>query len=289
VSKLHSSCIGCFHPSLADISGYKKAGLCECKSCGLVFSKKIPTKKELEEHYDKYERNDFLSPITIKRYQELLDEFEKYRKTGNLLDVGCGIGYFLEQAKIRGWKVYGTEFTDEAINICQNKEINMHKGVLTTSNYVEKFDVITSFEVLEHINNPMEEIGNFSALIRPGGLLYCTTPNFNSLSRRLLQQSWNNIVYPEHLTYFTVKTLSKLLSINSIFPIKKLTTGISISRYKSSKGIDNQQGVSVNSDDELLRTKMDKQFIFRVVKTLLNIILTWFSLGDTIKIYALKE
>jgi 2-polyprenyl-3-methyl-5-hydroxy-6-metoxy-1,4-benzoquinol methylase len=68
----------------------------------------------------------------------------------------------LEVAKRKGWEVYGTEYTDEAVAICAAKGINMIKGKLNPAHYAaESFDIITSFEVIEHINNPNEELSNF--------------------------------------------------------------------------------------------------------------------------------
>ena len=99
----HARCIICKSENLKLLEEYESSHLCKCLSCGFVFSKKIPTEKELKNHYGGYSRN-ILSPITIKRYNEILDEFEQIGKTNKLLDVGCGIGYFLEEAKKRGWE-----------------------------------------------------------------------------------------------------------------------------------------------------------------------------------------
>ncbi|MCH8330091.1 MAG: hypothetical protein IH946_01715, partial [Bacteroidetes bacterium] len=76
----------------------------KCKDCGFVFMEKIPTLEELNAHYENYsyDSEGYLSPLTIKSYNLLLDEFEKYRKTNKLLDVGCGRGWFLQEAKITG-------------------------------------------------------------------------------------------------------------------------------------------------------------------------------------------
>jgi 2-polyprenyl-3-methyl-5-hydroxy-6-metoxy-1,4-benzoquinol methylase len=141
--------------------------------------------------------------------------------------VGCGIGYFLEEAKKRGWEVYGTEFTDEAIEICEAKGINMQKGVLSPEDFdPNSFDVITSFEVLEHINNPQEEITNFHKILRKGGLVYLTTPNFNSLLRYRLKSAYNVITYPEHLSYYTKRTIHRLFK-NKGFKNYKLPASVS--------------------------------------------------------------
>ena len=86
--------------------GYEIAYLTRCSDCGFVFSSRIPSTQELISYYEGYGRNDYLSPITIKRYHEILDQFESSRKTNKLLDLGCGIGYFLEVAKQRGWDCF---------------------------------------------------------------------------------------------------------------------------------------------------------------------------------------
>jgi 2-polyprenyl-3-methyl-5-hydroxy-6-metoxy-1,4-benzoquinol methylase len=285
----HQHCLVCHSHKLTTLSDYKKAHLVKCDSCGFVFSQGIPTMKELEDHYGQYGRNDFLSPITIKRYNELLDSFEPFRKTGKILDVGCGIGYFLEVAKQRNWDVYGTEFTNEAVVICESKGINIEKGVLDISNYEkESFDIITSFEVIEHINNPREELTNFNKLLRKGGLVYITTPNFNSLLRYRLKSDYNVIVYPEHLSYYSPKTLTNVFTLSGFKKMKVQTTGISLTRLKTSKGTSDQDYISENSDDEKLRNKFEKNKLLSSVKSILNVVLSIFGVGDSLKGYYIK-
>lgn len=288
--KTHSKCLICNSRVIVDMVGYEDNHLCKCKSCGFVFAKVVPSKEELEKHYEGYGRNDYLSPITIKRYHELLDKMESFRKTNRILDVGCGIGYFLEVAKERGWEVYGTEFTDDAVHICEGKGINMKKGVLDPENYEpEFFDIITSFEVIEHINNPLDEIQRFNQLLRKGGLVYLTTPNFNSLLRYRLKGEYNIIAYPEHLSYFTPKTLSFLFKKNG-FKIKKLlTTGISLTRLKTSKGKSDQAFISKDSDDEKLRNEFESNFLLKFIKNTINFFLSVIGKGDTLKAWIVKK
>lgn len=286
----HSSCLICDSTKIIDLNEYEESFLVQCKECSFVFSKKIPSKKELENHYEDYSRNDYLSPITIKRYNEILDEFEQIRKTNNILDVGCGIGYFLEEAKKRGWNVYGTEYTDEAIKICDNKGINMQKGVLTPSNYnLESFDIITSFEVIEHINNPTEELNNFYKLLRKGGITYVTTPNFNSILRYRLKSTYNVICYPEHLSYYIPKTLKKVFTQSGFKAKKTTTTGFSFTRLKTSKGIYNQPIISKQSDDEKIRNLAESSKLVGALKVTINQLLTFFGIGDNLKGWFIKE
>jgi SAM-dependent methyltransferase len=287
---LHSNCLICSSSELKPLKDYQKAHLCKCNACGFVFAHRIPTEQELIDYYDGYGRNDYLSPVTIKRYNELLDAMEPFRETNKLLDVGCGIGYFLEVAKERGWEVHGTEYTDRAIEICEGKGISMKQGKLDPSNYEpESFDVITSFEVLEHINNPVEEITNFNTLLRNGGLVYLTTPNFNSLLRHRLKERYDVITYPEHLSYYTPSTLKKLFVKHGFCKWKIQTTGISLTRLKTSQGQTSQAFISETSDDEQLRNKIEEKKYLQLAKKMVNGTLTFFGVGDSLKGWFVKK
>lgn len=286
----HNRCLICESKIINKLNGYERAYLHKCSNCKFVFSNKIPSENELIDHYGNYTRNDYLSPITINRYNQLLEKFEKFRKNNTILDVGCGIGYFLEIAKKRGWKVYGTEFTEEAVNICKKKDISMAYGKLNTTNYKKiKFDIITSFEVIEHINDPNNELEKFYKILRKGGLIYLTTPNFNSLSRYLLKTKYNVIGYPEHLSYYSSKTLKKLFLNHNFKKYKIETTGISITRIKTSKGLSKQKIISKSSDDEIIRTRIEKNYLLVLIKNVLNNILNFLSIGDSIKAWFIKS
>ena len=218
-----------------------------------------------------------------------MDHFETHRKSNRLLDVGCGIGLFLEMAKERSWEVYGTEFSDRAVAICAEKGISMQQGPLDSRNYEPgTFDVVTSFEVIEHLNNPVQVVGNMAAILQPKGLLYLTTPNFNSLSRDVLKQEWNVIGYPEHLAYYTPSTMKSLLKRQGFSHISIRTTGWSLTRFRTSRKLSAQPFVSAKSDDAKLRTVPEGNRIIRTGKQLVNSLLTWAGKGDTLKVFARK-
>ncbi len=292
-NKKHTTCLICKSDKLKHLERYSNNYLVKCKSCGMVFCEPVPSVEELNAYYKTYAyENNFYSPITKQRYLELLEVFEKYRKTNKILDIGCGNGFFLETAKEQGWDVYGTEYSEKAIEIIQQKGIKSIKGELNINDFNnDMFDVITSFEVIEHINNHIDEIKKIKTLLRVGGAFYITTPNFNSLSRYLLKEKWNIIGYPEHLAYFTSKTLNKLLTDNNFKKIYIKTTGFSISRYKQSKKIDvdNEKNISSSKTDEKLREKMQKKGIIFYFVKIINRILIVFNIGDTIKTLYVKR
>lgn len=295
----HSACLLCGSTHFVPLPTFQHAGLQQCRDCGFVFAVQIPTVAELTAHYNTYSRNDYISPITVKRYEELLDGFEAYRKTNKIIDVGCGNGHFLKVALQRGWEVYGTEYTDEAIAQCKAKGILMQQGELNPANYAtESFDVITSFEVLEHINTPHQEIKHFHTLLRQGGLVYLTTPNFNAVSKNLLKENWSVVEYPEHLSYYTPKTLRKLFEKHNFKTLEVLTTGVSIGRIQLAKSkqqvIANQEHTTSNpvnfrTEDETLRQQAESNPFIKFAKNTINFLLNTTGKGDSLKGYFVKK
>ncbi len=141
------------------------------------------------------------------------------------------------------------------------------------------------FEVIEHINNPIEEINLFNVLLRKNGLLYITTPNFNSLSRYILKQNWNIIEYPEHLSYYSKKTIRKLLVKNGLRKIKIETTGFSFSRFQTSIF---DSTTNSKSTDSIIREKSENKWHYKLAKEVINFMLITFNKGDTIKASFIK-
>lgn len=288
---VHKQCILCSSTRLEPLTGYyEQHSLVKCKNCSLVFAEKIPSTEELNRHYSaySYDSDAHISPSTEKSYSDLLDELEPFRSNNRLLDTGCGRGWFLVAAKKRGWEVYGTEYSDKAVELCEKNGINMKHGQLNATLFEPGyFDVITSFEVIEHINNPLEDLAHISSFLRPGGLFYCTTPNFNSIMRYYLKEKYNVIEYPEHLTYYTKKTLSAAISRHSFRKMKFLSTGISLTRIQQSRG--NTAKTHETSADEKLRENIEKKWYLNSVKKVLNTIFTWTNTGLTLKAYYIKK
>ncbi|HLG04022.1 MAG TPA: class I SAM-dependent methyltransferase [Bacteroidia bacterium] len=282
--EFHRNCLLCNSEKLHPLGGdYNRAWLVKCATCGLVFSGRIPVEEELQQHYRQYPRENYISPITILRYEELLRQQEPYRKLNRILDIGCGDGYFLETAKKNGWEVYGIEFTDDAVRVCREKGIPVHLGTILNFQPDVEFDVVTSFEVLEHINNGNAFLQKVKLLLRSGGIFYFTTPNFNSLSRRILGGKWNVIEYPEHLVYYTKATACNLVDMAGFQLDSIETTGFSIKRFRKSAG----DSVAENADENL-RRKIESKTYLQLAKKIVNRILKIFSCGDTLKAFCRK-
>ena len=178
----------------------------------------------------------------------------------------------------------------KAIQICSTNGIKMKKGILNPENHIpEEFDIITSFEEIEHINNPIQELNSFHKLLRKGGLVYVTTPNFNSLLRYRLKSDYNVICYPEHLSYYTPKTLKKVFTCVGFKTKKIQSTGISLTRLKTSKKVSKQPFISKGSDDEKIRVQIENKKHFQFLKYLVNILLSIIGEGDSLKGWFIKN
>ncbi len=275
-----TSCLICHHPDLVKMAEYERDYLCRCGKCGFVFSERIPTMEELVANYSNYPRSNKISEITLKRYDELLAYFERFRKTNNMIDVGAGDGYFIQRAKEKGWNAYATEFDDISVELCRQKGITTHKGKLEAKNYeAGMMDVIYSSEVIEHINNPVEEVRNFNAILRSGGVVYVTTPNFNSVSRKVLKSGWRIIEYPEHLCYYSSRTLGKLFKDNGFLIEQIKTTGITPSIFFKQK----TNAVHSHVSTEEIREKTETKPLWNFIKNTLNAMLNTTKTGDTLK------
>lgn len=277
-------CPVCNSSDSSKLAGFVRVPLVKCQNCQVVYVPLIPTIEELNAEYDKYCRTPVFSPVSEARREELLDAFEPYRKTNKILDIGCGSGAILDQAKKRGWETYGTEFSDDAVSLCQERGHQMHQGVLNPSNYhVEDFDIIVSTEVVEHIANHQEEIPNMAKLLRRGGFLYLTTPNWNAISRVLLGEDWTVIHYPEHLVYFTPKTLREMFEREGFKEVWSNTSGVGLGRLKQAFLGGGSEGTRDVALDEKVRESMETNRLMGGVKTIINGALDVTGRGDALK------
>jgi 2-polyprenyl-3-methyl-5-hydroxy-6-metoxy-1,4-benzoquinol methylase len=290
MSNEHKKCLISGVDDLRHMKGYESNYLIRSYPTGFVFCSKIPSDAELSSYYGRYNRTDEISAVTIKSYHTLLDGFEKYRQSGRILDIGCGTGLFLKEAKKRGWAVFGTEFTPQAIMKCVEKGIDTRSGRLQTEWWPEGyFDIITSFEVIEHINNPLEETRIVYRFLRGGGLFYVTTPNFNSLERYVIGPKHNSIItYPEHLCYYSRKTLTYLMLVIGFKKEKVLTTSISVTNFKNWIKNSNEPYQGPSSVDEQVRVAIDSSRIAKVAKTIVNYFLNLIGLGNSLKGWFVK-
>jgi 2-polyprenyl-3-methyl-5-hydroxy-6-metoxy-1,4-benzoquinol methylase len=198
--------------------------LVKCLHCGLVYQNPRPTKDSWSslypDNYDQYEINyvDYKGVAKIVYEYGLLKRFrliQKYIKTGQLLDVGCATGDFLSYvSKHNGWKVVGIEpgvIANERARANGLEEIYLNLDQCLNNFPEPAFDVITLWNVIEHLYSPTEDLVTIRNLLKDNGIIVITTPNIESFGAHVFKKYWIGYELPRHFFVFSKKTLTMLL------------------------------------------------------------------------------
>ena len=134
-------------------------------------------------------------------------------RRGDLLDLGCSYGFFLNAARSHGWKVKGIEMGPLASRFARDKYgLDVFEGTLDQANLAgSSLDVVTMFHVIEHAPKPLELLSAVAKVLKKGGSLVLLTPNIESLHSQLLGKAWTWLHPPDHLFYFSRRSLGLAL------------------------------------------------------------------------------
>jgi SAM-dependent methyltransferase len=137
---------------------------------------------------------------------------ESLRGRGRLLEVGCAYGLFLRRARERGWDVAGVEIAaDCAEQASANAGVSVVAGDFMSVDLPGGFDVVVLLDVIEHLPDPGACIARCAELLGDDGLLVIETGDLASVWARLLGRRWHFVDPPQHLFYFTARSLDALL------------------------------------------------------------------------------
>lgn len=132
-----------------------------------------------------------------------------------ILDVGCGWGNFLQILNKNHLEYLGIDISQKAVAICNKKGLNCLKTDLInlSKNGRQKYSLITFFQVIEHLKNPLEYLRAAKKLLKKNGILLITTPNNNSPLRTLFGPKWSVYNTPSHYFFYSKKSLGRLLKM----------------------------------------------------------------------------
>ncbi len=216
----------------------------ECNQCGLVYLN--PRLARLADNFTMDEA--YLRKFYLPYYQDMglltpdleldivenhrfhrgaLAEMQPYRESNRVLDVGCAIGLFLAAARADGWECFGVEPSSHLGEYGRTHfGLSIFEGELGHAELApNSFDVITLWDVTEHLLDPKSTYRLVYRLLRPGGLLMLRMPNWQSLARELLGPGWEMFV-TDHFYYFTPDTLRALLEQTGYVPKYVSANGI---------------------------------------------------------------
>lgn len=188
-----------------------------CRGCGLVFYDPQPSPAQTAALYggwyfeEKYPDAGAADELGLARRR--LARIERQVPVGSLLDVGCGRGRFLAAALERGWKAAGLDLSPAAVRLARAAGAAVFEGELTGPRPpgLGPVDVLTLWDVLEHLTDPVAALLAAPAWLKPGGLLLVQTQNVNSVTAAWMGRRWEQ--FEEfHLYHFSPATLGRALA-----------------------------------------------------------------------------
>jgi len=196
-----------------------------CLNCGFVYLANPPEPETERDNYESYfqstqsadeseSRKDLDSILIINEHR--ISMLKQYCPGGKLLDVGCGRGYFLHQAKQAGFQVEGVEISHRAAQYAsEHFDVTVHIDNLDEeTSFDGDYDIITMWHVLEHFQDPVTALQQVWTVLSPRGHLFIEVPNLRSLFFQLASNSkkWRGGNHPRyHRSFFTRDTLHRLL------------------------------------------------------------------------------
>lgn len=226
-----------------DVRGLRAApwpgtDLCGCGGCGTEFLSPQPTDDRLAEIYGpsyyrpwQEESAEVVRHMKQLTFRPLLDRCE-VQPGGSVLDVGCATGDLVAEVVSRGWRGFGVDFNQWAIDEARRTvpDAEFFSGTLHDEPFPgQRFDAMVMVDFIEHVRDPASELAAAKPRLAPGGRLVLSTPAAGSVTHRLTRRNWPQY-REEHLTYFSEAGMRALLerlgfTVRSISPTTKVLTG----------------------------------------------------------------
>jgi 2-polyprenyl-3-methyl-5-hydroxy-6-metoxy-1,4-benzoquinol methylase len=201
----------------------KQYPIVKCPVCGQIFTGFRFRPEARQDFYDSVEYfekmygkfqfhpSQIWHRIVSERRLKLI---RRFLTNGKLLDIGCGFGFFLNAARKYNWEVAGVELSKSAVQYAQNfYNLDIFNGEVEHANHAKHtFDVITFWDVLEHVHNPAAFLKSVRHILKKDGLIAFSIPNISSMLARTAKGKWWTLRPEQHLWHFSPQTLNRLLA-----------------------------------------------------------------------------
>ncbi len=198
--------------------GYGRHGpIVECRHCGLVYASPRPGPNKVMEIYQAVEDQLYVEEregrvLTFEYHLRPLEKFTGPPEGRRLLDVGAHTGVFVEIAMAHGWDAWGVEPSIWAVEQARAQGLEVCQGTLEDGSFdAGSFSVVTMWDVVEHLTDPMTTLRAAWRVLEPGGLLVIHTIDIDSLFARLMGARWPWLM-EMHLYYYSRRTLAASLN-----------------------------------------------------------------------------
>ena len=186
----------------------------KCNNCHLIYVNPIEKRNKINEAYSQRKCVDvaIIKESRLRATESQVGLIKRYGNGTRLLDVGCGEGFFLFNASKAGYIVKGIELSQDAAAYARNEfgldvEAKSFEELRFSENH---FDVVTLWQVLEHVPFPLIIIKEIHRILKPGGMLVITTPDIGGIPAKILKKRWWCITRL-HINQFTAKTLTNII------------------------------------------------------------------------------
>jgi 2-polyprenyl-3-methyl-5-hydroxy-6-metoxy-1,4-benzoquinol methylase len=207
------------HDSQEGVEGYLVPGKewgrhVRCKNCHLIYMNPMEKVSKTNEYY--YKAKNTHAPTIRECYLRTAKSqvrlIQKYASGTNLLDIGCAQGFFLFSASKAGYTTRGIEISqDAAAYAIKEFGLDVEAKPFEELRFPESsFDVVTLWQVLEHVPYPLTVLKEVYRILKPGGLIVASTPNIEGIPAKILRKKWWDIKRL-HINQFTTKTLADIL------------------------------------------------------------------------------
>lgn len=206
-----------------------------CKFCRFIFLNPRPKGEEISKIYpfdfnksDKSILYKIIEPCFSIANNSTTKLLQSHKKTGKVLDIGCGNGSFLGLMQKKGFDVWGVETNTESKAFAPKslKERIFYKKIEECGFSDKSFDIVTMFHSLEHILDLKGTLGRIKTILKDDGILYICVPNADFYEFKLFKAYNHNLDLPRHLNFFSRDTLERLLSGNGFMAKKFLNNSI---------------------------------------------------------------
>ena len=193
----------------------------QCRHCGHVYANPRWEGDELLDAYAAVEDETYVleragRQRTFAHHLRALEKFTGPGAGRPLLDVGAYIGVFVEVARSRDWQAMGVEPGRWASGVARDQGLPVFQGTLDTEELSDRrFDVITMWDVIEHLDDPAAEVAKARNLLNPGGIMAIHTMDIDSLAAKVMGRRWPWLM-DMHVEYFSRETLKRLLVQNDL-------------------------------------------------------------------------
>lgn len=150
-----------------------------------------------------------------------ISKIRKYKSSGSILDIGCGVGSLLSEIGKKGWTIMGVEPSDRAREIATkscNTEISSDISLKSIPS--NNFDIVTMFHVLEHVQSAPESVKELKRVVKDDGTIFIAVPNYKSFDAQYYKDRWAALDVPRHRYHFSKESIKNLFEAEGMRVVK---------------------------------------------------------------------